>query len=72
MKLKIYIIKYILFLFDIAKFKILIKFFNIFSSIGDSSIAPVYDFVFSNIVNSIPNPPKPEALLGLGITYLIN
>ena len=37
------------------------------SSIGDTSVAPVYDYLFSTIVNSIPNPPAPLSLLGKGI-----
>lgn len=36
-------------------------------SLGDSSVAPVYDHVFSQITNSIPNPPTPSSLLGKGI-----
>ena len=36
-------------------------------SIGDSSVAPVYDHVFSAITNSIPNPPTPSSLIGKGI-----
>ena len=35
--------------------------------IGDSSIAPAYDHMFSSIVNSIPNPPAPSNLMGKGI-----
>ena len=37
------------------------------SCIGDSSIAPAYDHMFSSIVNSIPNPPAPSSLIGKGI-----
>ena len=29
-------------------------------SIGESSVAPVFDYVFTSIVNSIPNPPAPH------------
>ena len=36
-------------------------------SLGDSSIAPIYDHIFSQITNSIPNPPTPSSLLGKGI-----
>lgn len=36
-------------------------------SIGDSSVASVFDFLFSTIVNSIPNPPTPSSLIGKGI-----
>ena len=28
-------------------------------SIGDTSINLVYDYLFNNVVNSIPNPPTP-------------
>jgi len=37
-------------------------------ALGETSIAPVYDYVFSTIVNSIPNPPNPTQLIGKGIT----
>lgn len=37
------------------------------SSIGDTSVAPVYDYLFSTIINSIPNPPAPLSLMGKGI-----
>ncbi|KRX02356.1 P-loop containing nucleoside triphosphate hydrolase [Pseudocohnilembus persalinus] len=36
-------------------------------SIGDSSISLVYDHLFTTIVNSIPNPPTPQSLIGKGI-----
>lgn len=36
-------------------------------SIGDSSITPVFDYTFSSISNSIPNPPTPQSLVGKGI-----
>jgi len=36
-------------------------------ALGETSIAPVYDYVFSTIVNSIPNPPNPSQLMGKGI-----
>jgi hypothetical protein len=38
------------------------------SALGETSIAPIYDYVFSTIVNSIPNPPNPTQLMGKGIT----
>ncbi len=37
------------------------------SALGETSVAPVYDYVFSTIVNSIPNPPTPSQLMGKGI-----
>jgi hypothetical protein len=36
-------------------------------SIGDSSIAPVFDYIFTTIFNTIPNPPTPQSLVGKGI-----
>jgi len=36
-------------------------------ALGETSIAPIYDFAFSSIVNSIPNPPNPLQLMGKGI-----
>jgi len=36
-------------------------------ALGETSVAPVYDYVFSTIVNSIPNPPTPSQLMGKGI-----
>ena len=36
-------------------------------SIGDSSITPVFDYLFTTITNSIPNPPTPQSLVGKGI-----
>ncbi|EGR27478.1 hypothetical protein IMG5_195250 [Ichthyophthirius multifiliis] len=36
-------------------------------SIGDSSISLVYDYLFTTVVNSIPNPPTPQSLIGKGI-----
>ena len=46
-------------------FKYLI--FLLFSSIGDTSISLVYDYLFTTILNSIPNPPTPQSLVGKGI-----
>eukprot|EP00357_Protocruzia_adherens_P037789 CAMPEP_0114985790 /NCGR_PEP_ID=MMETSP0216-20121206/8067_1 /TAXON_ID=223996 /ORGANISM="Protocruzia adherens, Strain Boccale" /LENGTH=214 /DNA_ID=CAMNT_0002348155 /DNA_START=31 /DNA_END=675 /DNA_ORIENTATION=+ len=34
---------------------------------GESSIAQVYDHIFTSVINSIPNPPDPGDLLGKGI-----
>ncbi|CAD8104014.1 unnamed protein product [Paramecium sonneborni] len=36
-------------------------------SIGDTSIAPVFDYLFSTIIGQIPNPPTPLSLMGKGI-----
>ncbi|KAL4497055.1 hypothetical protein ABPG72_002211 [Tetrahymena utriculariae] len=36
-------------------------------SIGDTSISLVYDYLFTTIVDSIPNPPTPQSLVGKGI-----
>lgn len=46
-----------------------LKYFNLIfkSALGETSVAPVYDYVFSTIVNSIPNPPTPSQLMGKGI-----
>eukprot|EP01017_Pseudomicrothorax_dubius_P015019 TRINITY_DN1748_c0_g2_i1.p1 TRINITY_DN1748_c0_g2~~TRINITY_DN1748_c0_g2_i1.p1 ORF type:complete len:162 (+),score=32.96 TRINITY_DN1748_c0_g2_i1:235-720(+) len=37
-------------------------------AMGETSVAPVFDHVFSTVVNSIPNPPAPSQLMGKGIT----
>jgi len=47
--------------------KIYIDFTYFLSALGETSVAPVYDYVFSTIVNSIPNPPTPSQLMGKGI-----
>jgi len=36
-------------------------------SIGDSSITPIFDYLFTIITASIPNPPTPQSLVGKGI-----
>lgn len=36
-------------------------------SIGDSSITPVFDYLFTTITGTIPNPPTPQSLVGKGI-----
>lgn len=36
-------------------------------SIGDSSITPIFDYLFTTITVSIPNPPTPQSLVGKGI-----
>ena len=36
-------------------------------SIGDSSITPIFDYLFTTITASIPNPPTPQSLVGKGI-----
>ena len=37
-------------------------------SIGDSSVTPVFDYVFGAVFNNIPNPPTPQSLVGKGIS----
>ena len=36
-------------------------------SIGDSSITPIFDYLFTTITVSIPNPPTPQLLVGKGV-----
>jgi len=36
-------------------------------SIGDSSITPIFDYLFTTITVSIPNPPTPQSLVGKGV-----
>ena len=37
-------------------------------SIGDSSVAPIFDYIFGAVFNNIPNPPTPQSLVGKGIS----
>lgn len=36
-------------------------------SIGDSSMASIFDCLFTKMVQSIPNPPTPQSLVGKGV-----
>jgi hypothetical protein len=36
-------------------------------SIGDSSMASIFDYLFTKMVQSIPNPPTPQSLVGKGV-----
>lgn len=47
--------------------KLNMEYFEACSIGGDSSITPVFDYAFSSISNSIPNPPTPQSLVGKGI-----
>eukprot|EP00345_Euplotes_harpa_P006267 CAMPEP_0168326886 /NCGR_PEP_ID=MMETSP0213-20121227/5576_1 /TAXON_ID=151035 /ORGANISM="Euplotes harpa, Strain FSP1.4" /LENGTH=220 /DNA_ID=CAMNT_0008329699 /DNA_START=1 /DNA_END=663 /DNA_ORIENTATION=+ len=37
------------------------------SSIGEASIVQVFDHLFNSLLNLIPNPPDPEALMGKNV-----
>ena len=37
------------------------------SSIGEASIVEVFNFLFSNLLNLVPNPPDPESAMGKNI-----
>jgi len=37
------------------------------TSIGEGNLGNLFNYLFSSIKQEIPNPPKPELLLGKGI-----
>ena len=37
------------------------------SSIGEASIVEVFNFLFTNLLQLIPNPPDPETVMGKNI-----